>query len=196
MKPRGLESFTEIGKTRAHCAYNLGALLNPIEIEGAVQMKQADVARGEQPEWFIRPACPEDVRRLAILTDQLGYAVGDVHVERALQTILAREDHALYVAEIPTGQVVGWVHIFHRPLVMDPNSAELGGLIVDEAHRGQGIGRALLMVAEKWAVEREFSPLTIRSNRTRTRAKDFYLSLQYELRKISNTFIKILVEPG
>ena len=53
-------------------------------------------------------------------------------------------------------------------------------LVVAEAARGQGIGRALMAAAETWAVERGCVLLEVTSNRRRVDAHAFYERLGYE----------------
>ncbi len=142
----------------------------------------------------IRPANRMDLLELVRLSDQLGYNVTREQVDRALQRILPSEDHALIVAEKSVSQLAGWVHVFLRPLIIQANAAELGGLIVDESSRRLGIGRALLQAAETWAAEQGVSHLMLRSNTARQVAKSFYLSCDYKLIKTSNTFRKELAE--
>ena len=71
---------------------------------------------------------------------------------RALTEILARDDHALLVAETG-GEVAGTLH-----LVISPNLTHDGApwaivenVVVDEGRRGSGIGRALMEEAERRA---------------------------------------------
>jgi GNAT superfamily N-acetyltransferase len=95
----------------------------------------------------------------------------------------------------PDDHILGWLHIFERPLLIQSTGAELGGLVVDELARGQGIGQALLGAAEQWVQERGLSHMTIRSNTTRTAAHAFYQALDYDLVKTSNTFKKVFMPP-
>jgi GNAT superfamily N-acetyltransferase len=61
---------------------------------------------------------------------------------------------------------------------------------VDEAHRGTGIGKALLKRAETWARDQGHRVLRIRSNVVRTEAHAFYESMGYGHTKTSNVFVK------
>ena len=138
-------------------------------------------AHEKRPAWHIRSANSGDVHRLVGLSSQLGYVVEEGQLSRQLAALLMRDDHAIFIAVKPDDHVLGWLHIF----------AELGGLVVDELVRGQGIGRALLDAAERWVRARELSHLTIRSNTSRTEAHAFYQTLDYKLVKTSNTFKKV-----
>jgi GNAT superfamily N-acetyltransferase len=148
-------------------------------------------AHEKRPAWHIRSANSGDVHRLVGLSSQLGYVVEEGQLSRQLAALLMRDDHAIFIAVNPDDHVLGWLHIFERPLLFQAVGAELGGLVVDELVRGQGIGRALLDAAERWVRARGLSHLTIRSNTSRTEAHAFYQTLDYKLVKTSNTFKKV-----
>ena len=92
----------------------------------------------------VRRASPQDSEKLVRLCQQLGYPSSIQQIETQRYTMHGREDHAIMVVELAGGRVAGWVHIFERPLVFQPGGAEIGGLIVDEAERGQGFGSMLI----------------------------------------------------
>jgi GNAT superfamily N-acetyltransferase len=141
--------------------------------------------------WQIRLADLGDAYELAILCDQLDYPVNVDQLSIRLGSILELNHHAIFTALDQGSQVIGWLHIFERPLLIQETGAELGGLVVDERSRGQGIGRSLLDAAERWVQERGLTHLMIRSNTTRTASHAFYKSCDFELIKTSNTFKKV-----
>jgi GNAT superfamily N-acetyltransferase len=65
---------------------------------------------------------------------------------------------------------------------------ELRGLVVDEKHRGTGLGRALLRQAEQWAIDRKTPVVRLRCNVIRTGAHAFYRRLGYSLVKTQHAF--------
>jgi GNAT superfamily N-acetyltransferase len=79
-----------------------------------------------------------------------------------------------------------------RPLVQVDRAAEIEGLVVDEACRGQGIGRLLIRQIEQWVGEKGCDAIYVRSNIIRERAHGFYQELGYENIKTSLTFRKML----
>jgi GNAT superfamily N-acetyltransferase len=138
----------------------------------------------------IRPAGSADAPRLAVLCQQLWYPTSPEVVERRLQHLRQDDRHAVYVAEltegsteIPFGQVVGWVHVYLSPSLLDDLHAEIGGLVVDESCRGQRIGERLLQQAEQWARERGCQAISVRSNTLRHDAHRFYQRLGYQVTK-------------
>jgi len=142
----------------------------------------------------IRRARAEDAEAVAGLSDQLGYPTSPEEVERRLRRILGDDGHALFVAEDRDGKVIGWVHIYLCPLVEVALQAEVGGLVVDERHRGQGVGQRLLEWAEQWAAQKGCSAVTVRSNVIRERAHRFYARLGYRTVKTQRVFTKSLKE--
>src|SRR4051794_17375108 len=106
----------------------------------------------------IREASAADARALADLATQLGYPSTPEQSAARLAT-LGGPDHAILVAEDENRRVVGWIHVLaRRHLETDP-FAEIGGLVVDEACRGRGIGRLLVDAAVAWAQEHGFGEL-------------------------------------
>ncbi len=121
----------------------------------------------------IRPARESDREALARLSTQLGYPMTPDEAQERLAPISEHPDHALLVAEAD-GRVAGWVQVSQSRVFETPLQAEVAGLVVDEAFRGEGIGRRLLAEAERWARERGCGALRVRSNVIRERAHAFY----------------------
>ena len=140
----------------------------------------------------IRSAAAEDAARIAELSRQLGYPVTAEEAGRRLESIQALDDHALSVAVLPVGEVAGWIHIYVRRTVMLDPIVEVDGLIVDEAHRGTGIGGQLMGHAEEWALSRGISVVNLRSNVIREDTHAFYRRLGYEHVKQQMVFRKML----
>lgn len=134
---------------------------------------------------------PGDADALAELSGQLGYPTTSADVRRRLEAIQDPDRHAVFVATV-SATVVGWVHVFRRPLLISEGEAEIGGLIVDRNNRKKGIGRALVQRAESWARERGCAAMRIRSNVKRTDAHAFYTGLGYGIAKTQSVFRKPL----
>lgn len=75
-----------------------------------------------------------------------------------IDTLLADADRAaVFVAAAAPGRLAGFVELALRPWAEGCDStpvAYVEGLFVAPEQRGRGIGRALLLAAEAWAVER------------------------------------------
>ncbi len=142
-------------------------------------------------EVAFRPARLEDAPAMAALSDQLGYPSSAEEMQERLRAILGQEEHAVFVAE-RNGRVVAWIHVFLLRLVEANPEAEIGGLIVDEECRGQGIGRTLVRLAEDWARSLGCATIAVRSNVVRERTHRFYEGLGYGRVKAQYTFRKPL----
>lgn len=143
----------------------------------------------------VRSATAADSLQISALCDQLGYPASSDQVAQRIKAIQHQDDHTLLVAQEPDSNLIGWIHIFLRPLVVTELEAELGGLIVDERYRGRGIGKLLMRHAELWSSEKGCQALHLRSNITRKNAHAFYERIGYEKIKTSRVFRKVLESP-
>lgn len=140
----------------------------------------------------IRHARLEDAEVLANLAGQLGYPSTVEQVCRRFEVLAQKSDeNAVFVAEV-NGKICGWVHAHTYKLLVDAPEVEIGGLIVDENMRGQGIGEQLMRAAEGWAREQGCASVYLRSNTLRTQAHEFYKRIGYTIIKSQYAFRKIL----
>ena len=139
----------------------------------------------------VRAAVSEDAAALAELCGQLGYP-STADVVAAQLPLLAPPHYALFVAERDV--VIGWIQVQSKVSLHAGRFAEITGLVVDERHRGKGVGTLLLARAESWAVEHGYSQVWLRSNVKRNQAHSFYQRHGYELIKTSYTFRKPLAK--
>lgn len=91
----------------------------------------------------IRDARAADADDVARLLEQLGYPTDAGAVPSRLERLAVVGDR-VFVAD-SDGRVVGLAHLQVTPaLERERPAAKIGALIVDEAHRGHGVGRALV----------------------------------------------------
>lgn len=119
----------------------------------------------------IRRATASDAAPLAALSTQLGYPTQPDEAAERLAAL--GPANAVLVAE-DNGAVLGWVQVCGVQLFQSPPFAEVGGLVVDEASRGKGVGKLLLEAGARWAAERGYRKLRVRSNVVREDAHRFY----------------------
>jgi len=79
-----------------------------------------------------------------------------------------------------------------RQILVADRPAEIEGLVVEQRHRGFGIGSMLLAEAEKWARSKSCRIVTLRSNVVRKEARPFYEARGYKVVKTQRAFIKNL----
>jgi GNAT superfamily N-acetyltransferase len=126
------------------------------------------------------------------LSLQLGYPSTRDEVESRLRGIQATTEHAVFVAELATGQVAGALDVFVMRTMESEPRVEIVGLVVDERFRCQGVGGRLLDRAEEWGRERGCAEIGLRSNIIRDRAHSFYERHGYRHLKTQKSFRKPL----
>ena len=134
-----------------------------------------------------------DADAVAALSGQLGYPLSADIIRERISVVSTNAEHAALMAEDDGGHPLGWIHVFVAHFVESPNSyVEIGGLVVDENARGLGVGRALVLAVEQWAIEHGFDDIRVRSASRRTEAHAFYEHLGYEVQKTQLRFVKKL----
>ncbi|WP_186445889.1 GNAT family N-acetyltransferase [Paenibacillus cremeus] len=136
---------------------------------------------------FIRKAEMNDAGPLCGLSGQLGYAVSEAQMSERLGNILPDPEHAVFVMEVED-EIAGWVHVHGRFLLESAPFAEIGGLVVSNRHRRQGIGEKLMRACETWAREQGFSAMRVRSGAQRKEAHAFYVGIGYANVKAQQVF--------
>jgi GNAT superfamily N-acetyltransferase len=140
----------------------------------------------------IRNAVLDDATALAGLSHTLGYRASILEVRARLLPIKDSNDNCVLVACAADGTVVGLVHVFLALRIESDTFAEVGGLVVAEDQRGQGIASGLMSAAENWAMARGVNRMRVRSRTTRTAAHAFYQDLGYTMTKEQKVFEKTL----
>lgn len=134
---------------------------------------------------IIRRAAASDAAELARLTAQLGYPASEAAIGARLMRMIDSPDDCLLVAEDPSGKLAGWIHGFLSQLLESDYRVEIGGLLVDEAHRRNGIGRRLVRAVDDWAVA-----VSVRCREGRAESHKFYESLLFRHTKTQRVFRK------
>jgi GNAT superfamily N-acetyltransferase len=143
-------------------------------------------------QFEIRPARVADAPKIAELTAQLGYHVPTEEVAARLSTIASQPDHAVFVACNGDGNILGWMDIGITFHLQSGHYCEIGGLVVADGARNQGIGRQLVAFGEEWGAKNGVKKILVRSNAKRADAHRFYLREKYEMVKTSAVFEKRL----
>jgi GNAT superfamily N-acetyltransferase len=143
----------------------------------------------------VRTATADDAKRVAELSEILGYPVSAATMSRRLERILGRAGEIVLVAGRSGGLVLGWVHGSEQELLESGRRCEILGLVVDQTIRRQGIGRSLVVAVEPWAVQRGIEQIAVRSNVARAESHPFYARLGYARVKTQHSYRKRL-DPG
>jgi GNAT superfamily N-acetyltransferase len=136
----------------------------------------------------IRDARGADAEQIAGLLAQLGYPTQPSAVVGRLERLSIVGDRVI-VADLE-GRAVGLAHLQVAPAIeRDRPAAKIGALVVDEAHRGQGVGRALVEALEREARTRGCELLFLTTAERRDDAHVFYerVGLEHTGRRYGRT---------
>ncbi len=122
----------------------------------------------------IRPATLKDAAGIAHISAELGYPASETQIRERLQPLQESSDHAIFVVEILDGPIVGWAHAYLRPLLISELSAEIGGIVIQEAYRRRRLGKKLLQHIETWAGSQGCRIVALYSGMQRDSAHLFY----------------------
>ena len=133
-----------------------------------------------------------DIKPVAELSAQLGYAVSEIELQDRFLRIVATNGNGIFVALDNAQTVIGWMHVHTTDRLEVGRYADIGGIVVDETMRGRGAGRALMLCAETWAREQGFDRVKLSSGAHRIKAHAFYEHIGYSNIRTSYRFEKIL----
>ena len=121
----------------------------------------------------IRDAQAADAEGIAKLLGQLGYPTEAAAVPTRLERLVIVGDR-IVVAELE-GHVLGFAQLHVSPAIeYEQPAAKLSALVVDESHRGEGVGRALVESMEAEARSRRCAVLFLTTATRREEAHEFY----------------------
>lgn len=135
----------------------------------------------------LRAASVTDADDISQLCMQLGYNVNTLEAIDRLNTILNYMNATAFVA--CAGDIlVGWVHVFYTMRIESAAFCEIGGLVVCEEYRANGVGKLLVNECKQWAKDMGSNSLRVRSNIVREAAKVFYTKMGFSVAKTQNVF--------
>jgi GNAT superfamily N-acetyltransferase len=157
-----------------------------------MEIKRFTIGCSMDTKIIVRKAKLDDALFISALSSELGYSASVDEIRDRLSRILASDEHTVFVASSSDEIVHGWIHIFISKQLVTETFAELGGLIVANEYRRQGIGEQLLLQAEEWAREKELCLMRIRTQIFRKEAHRFYEKMEYSFWKEQKAFEKRL----
>lgn len=134
-----------------------------------------------------REIIEDDAEALVKLSLQFGYAVSVAEMRLRVAQLLAHQDHCGFVA-CAGEQVVGWIHGFYTFRLESEPFVEIGGLVVDENLRRQGIGQQLIERVKEWAAAQSVRKVRVRCNTKRFDTHKFYLNAGFTETKEQKVF--------
>ena len=124
--------------------------------------------------FFIRQAENADSQQIFELCVQLGYTVDQQQVMKTLSQFEQDLNQQVFVAMVDH-KVMAWIHVFVSFRVESERFAEIGGMVVDQAVRAQGVGSQLIEHVSHWAIKQGILKLRVRCADQRIDAHEFYL---------------------
>jgi GNAT superfamily N-acetyltransferase len=139
----------------------------------------------------IRRLTVDDAEAAAELSIQLGYPSSPGDLRKRIEELSHTTDRVAFAAVVD-GQMVGWIDAAMERHLQYAASAVIGGIVVREEMRGQGVGRRLCVEVEEWARSKSVPLVRVRSQIKREDAHRFYLRDGYQKVKTSLVFEKVL----
>lgn len=128
----------------------------------------------------LRDMTEADVPAVCGLMRELGYELTEGEVARRLHAVARHPDHLVVVLQSDEdGTVLAFLHVFERPAIEKPTEAVVQALVVTEAQRGGGLGRAMMDWVETWARQRGLASIALATHVDRAEAHIFYHRLGY-----------------
>jgi GNAT superfamily N-acetyltransferase len=155
-------------------------------------MNQNRTLSNAQLSCTVRRPVANDHDRIAVLAKQLGYESTGEEIRGRLREMQDMNQYAVYVAQLPGGQIAGWVGACLVRCVEIGSLAALTGLVVDPQVRNRQIGRALIDAAEAWARSVGCTMISVNLSIMRPRARRFFIKNGYEHIKTHTEFRKLL----
>ena len=135
-----------------------------------------------------REMMEKDAEAVNTLSKQLGYPLSIEQTLQNIKAILKSKDHAAFVAEYEN-KIVGWIGAAQAIMIEVMPHCEINGLVIDEHHRGMGIGKLLIERVKHWAKEKGNDKIGLRCNVKRTEAHLFYEHLGFTELKQQKKFV-------
>ena len=140
---------------------------------------------------IIREMAADDAKAVNTLSNQLGYPLSIEQTLQNINAVLESKDHTAFVAEYEN-KIVGWIGASQAIMIEVMPHCEINGLVIDQDHRGMGIGKLLIDKVKQWAREKNNSKIGLRCNVKRTEAHLFYQHLGFtEIKQQKNFVISI-----
>ncbi|MDQ0576627.1 GNAT family N-acetyltransferase [Agromyces albus] len=144
---------------------------------------------------LIRLADATDSAAIASLLGELGYPTTPSAVAARFVRVASSAQDAAWLALDDDGEPIGFAAGHHTWVyVLDAPVAELTSLVVTEASRGTGAGRALVDAFEAWCAAAGCVRASVASSFRRVDAHAFYERLGYEqlAKKFEKAFANVI----
>ena len=139
---------------------------------------------------LIRPMRSHDAAHVTELIKELGYQRTFLEVVEWIESVSARSEEQSAFVACAGDAVVGWIELSIERRIQSAPYTLIGGLVVKDGFRRQGIGLRLCEEAESWSWDHGVAVVRVTSRSTRLGAHRFYERNGYHLTKLSHVFEK------
>jgi GNAT superfamily N-acetyltransferase len=138
----------------------------------------------------VRRARPGDASQVHVLVEQLGYAPDHRGFDEIFAQVVRHPEAAVFVA-VAGPRVIGYLAMSQRPQIrLAGRAANIDELVVDERHRGQGVGTALLATALNHARDLACTRVDLTTTRSRTSyRRGFYI--EHGFKEIDSALLRL-----
>jgi len=137
---------------------------------------------------IIREMTAKDAEAVNTLSKQLGYPLSIGQTLQNINAVLQNKDRTAFVAEYEN-KIVGWIGAAQAVMIEVMPHCEINGLVIDEHHRGIGVGKLLIDRVKHWAKEKGNDKIGLHCNVKRTEAHLFYQHLGFTELKLQKNFV-------
>lgn len=127
------------------------------------------------------------------LTEEWGHPATMSEIGAWVHELISSPYHQILVA-VRESDVCGWIVVEKRIFLGAGFKSEVTALVVGSKYRRLGIGKDLLIHAEKWALKSGTTSLIVRSNAARVESHPFYENTGFKLTKTTHNYEKQLAQ--
>lgn len=129
--------------------------------------------------YLIREAVESNAESIWKLNqNEMGYHFPLDATKEKLLKLMKSNDYRIYVAVV-NGDVVGYVHANSYDLLYAPHMKNILGIAVNVEYQHNGIGKALLLQVERWALDEGAAGVRLVSGASRHGSHEFYHKCGY-----------------
>jgi GNAT superfamily N-acetyltransferase len=139
----------------------------------------------------IRNVALKDSESITELSNQLGYQSENRIIQERLTDIMNRDENYILVA-LTNEKIVGWIHGFYCRRIESEPFIEIGGLVVDEHYRKNGIATMLIEKIIDCSFPAPCNNVRVRCNVVRKDSHVFYEKIGFKLMKEQKVYNKEL----
>lgn len=139
----------------------------------------------------IRKIDKNDAQEINLLGVQLGYTQTIEQTQAQIESLAESPNDFIYLYQ-KNNITVAWIHGFIAIRLESCPFAEIGGLVVDEKYRAQGIGTQLISAFIAWSKSKGIDKIRVRTNAKRLASHGFYENIGFVKNKEQKVFDKAI----